>query len=126
LGFCALLLVGAGAGLNGCADEYAGGYRGGYYASYPGYRPYYGGYGYYGYAPYRYYGPYYGSPYPSYGGGSVVISGSRSYTYRNGYRRTQRRSSDRTRSRRVTRPAVNRSAPVRSENDDERRYYTPR
>src|SRR2546423_4253932 len=74
-------LLGAGAGLVGCADEYAAypGYRGGYYASSYGGRPYPSyGYGYpygaYGY-PYRAYGPYYGG-YPSYGGASVVISGS--------------------------------------------------
>lgn len=130
LGFCALALAGLGTGLTGCADEYVGypGYRGGYYASYPAYRPYYGGYGYYGYPPYRSYGPYYGAPYYGggyYGGGTVVISGNRNYAYRNNYRRTQRRD-QRTRSRNVTRPAVKKSTPAHYDNDDERRYYTPR
>jgi hypothetical protein len=133
LGFLTLFLLGAGASVVGCADEYVAypGYRGGYYASYSGYSPYYG----YGHAPYRYYGPYYGSPYygapypyygaPFYGGGAVVISGSRDYAYRSGYRRGERRS-DNARSRKVTRRSVNRRAPAtRYENDDERRYYAP-
>ena len=130
-GFLALFLVGTGVGLIGCADDYVGyrGYGGGYYASYSGYRPYYG----YGYPPYRYYGPYYGAPYygaysggPYYGGGAVVISGSRNYAYRDSYYRSRHRT-DRARSRRVTRNAVNRRTPApRYENDDERRYYAPR
>jgi hypothetical protein len=142
VGFLALLLLGAAASLVGCADEYVArpGYGGGYYASYSGYRPYYG----YGYAPYRPYGPYYGSPYypgqyyggPYYGGATVVVSGSRNYAYRDGYRSrnyTYRERdgrwhrTDKVRSRKTTRSAVNRSTPApRYDNDDERRYYTPR
>jgi hypothetical protein len=144
LGFLTLFLLGAAAGLVGCADEYVGypGYRGGYYASYSGYRPYYG----YGYAPYRSYGPYYGSPYygsyygapyyagPYYGGGTVVVSNSRDYrtyrgdyhTYRGGYHRQYRRA-ETTRSRQVTRRVTKKQTAVRRyENDDERRYYGPR
>jgi hypothetical protein len=141
-GLLALFLVGAAAGLIGCADEYVAypGYGGGYYASYSGYRPYYG----YGYAPYRSYGPYYGSPYygqpyygrPYYGGATVVVSGSRNYAYRDGYRRgsyTYRdrygrwHRADKVSSRKVTRKAVTRrTPPPRYENDEEQRYYTPR
>jgi hypothetical protein len=146
VGFVALFLLAAGASLVGCADEYAAypGYGGGYYASYSGYRPYYP----YGYAPYRNYGPYYGAPYyggpyyggPYYGGGgaTVVVSGSRNYAYRDGgyrsrnyayrdrYGRWHNRA-DNVRSRKTTRSAVKRSTPLpRYENDDERRYYTPR
>jgi hypothetical protein len=141
VGFFALLVMGAAASLVGCADDYGyRGYGGGYYASYSGYRPYYG----YGYAPYRPYGPYYGSPYyggpyygrPYYGGATVVVSGSRNYAYRDGYRSRSHTYRDRygrlhrednVRSRKTTRAAVKRSTPApRYENDEERRYYTPR
>jgi hypothetical protein len=133
LGLLILILLGAGVGLVGCADEYVAypGYRGGYYASYSGYSPYYG----YGYAPYRYYGSYYGAPYygapyyggPYYGGGAVVVSTSRDYsTYRGGYYRRYRRG-ETTRSRQVKRRVVKKQVPVtRYESDDERRYYGPR
>ena len=124
-------LVGAGVGLVGCADEYAAypGYRGGYYANY-GSAPYYGygypygGYGAYGY-PYRAYGPYYG--YPSYGGASVVISGSRSsYTYRDRYGRLRtsrdvRRARGTPRRSRIQTPSTE---VRRTDADDERRYYS--
>lgn len=128
-------LIGAGVGLVGCADEYAAypRYRGGYYASYSRPYPYYGGYGY----PYRAYGPYYGGPYygygsPYYGGTTVVLSGSRGYTYRDRYGRTYtRRNASRVRNTgtttntRTTRPRSTIRA-QRYDNDDERRYYTPR
>jgi hypothetical protein len=143
VGFLALFLLGAAVSLVGCADEYVAypGYGGGYYASNSGYRPYSP----YGYAPYRYYGPYYGAPYyggpyhggPYYGGGTVVVSGSRNYVYRDGYRTRNYAYRDRygrwhnragnLRSRNTTQRAVKRSTPMpRYENDDERRYYTPR
>ena len=137
LGLLLLVGIGAGGGLVGCADEYAAypGYRGGYYASSAS-GPYYSPYGY----PYRAYGPYYGgpnygygSPYyggPYYGGSSVVISGSRSYTYRDRdgrwhNRRDNRRDNRRTRS--TTRSVRTRTTPVPNyQNDEENRYYTPR
>lgn len=124
----------------GCADNYYGAYpayRGGYYASYNSGYPYTGyGYGY----PYRSYGPYYGGygyPYygysPYYGGANVVISGSRTYTYRDRYGRpyTVRRQANRVRNNgtttttRTTRATRTKAARVqRVENDDEQRYYS--
>ena len=124
----ALVLLGAALSLIGCADEYVAypGYGRGYYASYPGYRPYYGAYG---YGPYRHYGPYYSSPYyPYYGSGAaVVVSGSRSYGYRDGYGRSFRRDG-KFRSRKEKRRVINRSQQVlsRDDQDNERRYYQPR
>lgn len=125
-------LIGAGAGLVGCADEHYGygypGYNGGYYASYSRpYYPYYGGYGY----PYRAYGPYYGSSYygygnPYYGGSTVVVSRSRNYAYRDRYGRTySRQNANRVRntSRKVR---TSRTQIQQDQNDDERKYYTPR
>jgi len=139
-GLLLLGLAGAGVAFVGCADTYYGAnpaYRGGYYASYSSGYPYYGGYGY----PYRAYGPYYGgygSPYygyaPYYGGTSVVIGGSRTYTYRDRYGRpyTVRRQAGRvrdnntttrtTRTTRATRTGATKAQRV--DNDDERRYYT--
>jgi hypothetical protein len=131
-----LLLAGIGAGgLVGCADEYAAypAYGGGYYASYRAAPyPYYGPYGY----RYRAYGPYYGGPYyggPYYGGNTVVVSGSRGYAYRDSYarwhnRRDRTHTQSTTRSgRTTTRNVRTRSTTVpRYQNDDEKRYYTPR
>jgi hypothetical protein len=124
-------LLGAGVGITGCADEYAAypGYRGGYYASYAARPyPYYGGYG-YGY-PYRAYGPYYGGGYygygaPYYGGATVVVSGSRSYTYRDRFGRLQRaRTVNRDRGQTVRRTTRTRSTRLPSyQNDEENRYY---
>jgi hypothetical protein len=142
-------LIGAGASLVGCADEYAGypGYHGGYYARASTY-PYYGGYGY----PYRAYGPYYGSGYygygapyygyggPYYGGASVVVSSNNVYGYRNGYayrngytyrdrygrvitRRTNHPNRVRTARTRTTRTQSGTQVPP-YQNDDERRYYS--
>jgi hypothetical protein len=130
-GLLLLGLVGAGVGLVGCADEYAGypGYRGGYYASYAATpSPYYGGYGY----PYQAYGPYYGRPYygysPYYGGASLVVSNSHGYyTYDHGRRVYHRRNANRVRNTRRT-TTTTRGAATRPQyqyqNDDERRYYT--
>ena len=131
-------LIGASVGVVGCADEYAAypRYRGGYYASYSAGHPYYGGYG-YGY-PYRAYGPYYGGPYygyggPYYGGATVVLSGSRSYTYRDRFGRlhTTRRHANANRVRNnnttstTTRRTRTRAAHVPDyQSDDEQRYYT--
>src|SRR5438874_4062026 len=81
------LLIGAGLGLIGCADEYAAypGYGRGYYG-YTGYHPSYYGYG----APYANYSPYYGAPYyyggPYYGTRSVVVTRDRTYVHNNAYR----------------------------------------
>jgi hypothetical protein len=125
-------LLGAGLGLAGCADEYAAypRYHGGYYASYAATPyPYYGGYGY----PYRSYGPYSGGPYygygsPYYGGTRVVVSRSRSYTYRDRYGRLHtRRNVNRVRkTARATTTHTRTIQTPRSDNDDENRYYTPR
>jgi hypothetical protein len=125
-------LVAAGVGLVGCADDYyayPGYYRGGYYGSYASAPyPYYGGYGYpysaYGY-PYRTYGPYYGGyGYPYYGGASVVVSGSRTYTYRDRYGRLHT-TRDLRRTRGTARKVQTQSGQVRrSDNDDEQRYYS--
>jgi hypothetical protein len=125
-------LLGAGLGLVGCADEYAAypRYHGGYYASYAATPyPYYGGYGY----PYRSYGPYYGRPYygygsPYYGNTRGVVSGRRTYTYRDRYGRLHtRRNANRARN--ISRTTTTRTRsiqPSRSDNDDENRYYAPR
>ena len=132
-GFLLFSMAGAALGLAGCADEYVGypAYRGGYYASYAAAPyPYYGaGYGY----PYRAYGPYYGGyGYPYYGGSSVIISGSRSYVYRDRYGRVRDRRANQqyrrtTRNQQQVRGTRTRSTTVRQyQNDDERRYYTPR
>jgi len=127
-------LLGAGVGLVGCADEYAAypGYHGGYYASYASAPyPYYGGYAY----PYRSYGPYYGGSYygygaPYYGGARVVVSGSRTYTYRDRYGRLHtRRNVNRARNSNRATTTTTRTRGVRTapaDNDDESRYYTPR
>jgi hypothetical protein len=133
LGLLLLAGIGAGGGLVGCADEYATypGYRGGYYASYTS-GPYYSPYGY----PYRAYAPYYGGPYygygspyyggPYYGGSSVVISGSRTYTYRDRYGRWHNRRDNR-RTRSTTRNVRTRTTTApQYQSDDENRYYTPR
>ena len=124
-------LLGAGAGMVGCADEYGAyhGYRGGYYASYSAPYPYYGGYGYgYGY-PYRGYGPYYGGGYgygaPYYRSSAVVVSGNRNYAYRNRFGRTySARNVSRDNTQTVRRTTRTRSARVPSyQSDDEKRYY---
>jgi hypothetical protein len=129
-GLLLLGLVGAGVGMVGCADEYAAypGYRGGYYASYSAAPyPYYGGYSY----PYRAYGPYYGGPSygygsPYYGRSTVVISGSRSYAYRDRFGRVHNRRNG-NRVRRTSRTTQSRSTQLPGyQSDDERRYYTPR
>lgn len=134
-------LAGAGVGLVGCADEYAAypGYHGGYYAGYSSAPyPYYGGYGY----PYRAYGPYYGGYYggpyygygsPYYGSSRVVVSGSRTSSYRDQYGRVHyRRPANRVRTtgttgRTTTTTTTHRRTPngrtLRYDNDDERRYY---
>ena len=126
LGLCAAVVLGVGATLVGCADEYAvyPGYRGGYYTGYYGAAPYYGGY--YGYAPYRRYGPYYGSPYsvaPYYRTGGVVSS---SRSYRNSHYRSDRRRSRTAHSRRVTRRASKKTATrtPQYQSDDESKYYS--
>jgi len=125
-------LISAGVGLVGCADGYYAhpGYASGYYANYSGggYYPYSGGYGY----PYRAYGPYYGSSYyragygyPYYGSSSVVVSRSRSYAYRDRYGRTYTRQNT-NRVRNTTRKTQTRRTVQQYQNDDERKYYTPR
>ena len=137
-GLLLLGLMGAGVAFVGCADNYYGAhpaYRGGYYASYSSGYPYGYGYGY----PYRSYGPYYGgygyphSGYaPYYGGTSVVIGGSRTYTYRDSYGRlhTVRRHANRVRNNntattRTTRTTRAKAARVQNyQNDDEQRYYS--
>ena len=134
-GILLVALIGTGAGMVGCADEYAAypGHRGGYYASYSAPYPYYGGYGYgYGY-PYRAYGPYYGGGYygygsPYYGRSTVVVSGSRGYAYRDRYGRVQRaRNVSRERGQTVRRSSRTRPARLPSDqNDDESHYYQRR
>jgi len=126
-------LLAAASGLVGCADDYyanPGYYRGGYYGSYASAPyPYYGGYGYpyggYGY-PYRTYGPSYGGyGYPYYCGASVVISGSRTYTYRDRYGRLHTAHRDARRTRAGVRKTQTTSPQIsRDQSDDERRYYS--
>jgi hypothetical protein len=128
-------LLGAGAGLVGCADEYAAhpGYHGGYYASFaPAPYPYYGGYAY----PYRGYGPYYGGAYygyraPYYGSTRVAVSGSRTYSYRdrNGRLHTRRNVTRVHNNNNRTTTTTTRSRAIHTspaDNDDESRYYAPR
>ena len=120
-------LLGAGAGLVGCADYYGAypAYQGGYY----GYNaaPYYGyGYGYpygaYGY-PYRAYGPYYGYPY--YGSTNVVISGSRNYySYRDRYGRVHTTRNVRRGEGTPHRTKAQTTQGQRYQSDDEHRYYS--